>query len=92
MKSATFPSLRVDPELRRSTESVLRENETLSSFIEQAIRATVAYRKTEDEFIARGLAARDRARYSGDYRAAEAVVGRLEVMLAQAKSVERKPR
>ena len=32
MKTATFPSLRVEPELREAAESVLEEGETLSGF------------------------------------------------------------
>ena len=86
MKTATIPSLRVDPELRRSAESVLREGESLSSFVEQAIRQTVAHRQAEQEFIARGLMARDQARQSGRYVAASAVISRLQGMLDKAKS------
>jgi ribosome-associated translation inhibitor RaiA len=85
MKTATIPSLRVDPELRLSAESVLQEGETLSGFVEQAIRASIDHRKAEREFIARGLAARDNAQRSGGYTAADAVVARLEKMLTQAK-------
>ena len=33
MKTATFPSLRVEAELREAAESVLREGETLTSLI-----------------------------------------------------------
>ena len=38
MKTATFPSLRVDAQLRSEAESVLREGETLTSLIETAVR------------------------------------------------------
>jgi predicted transcriptional regulator len=86
MKTATIPSLRVDPELRRSAESVLHEGETLSRFVEQAIRQTVAWRRAEQEFIARGLVARDRARQSGRYVEASAVVDRLQRLLDKARS------
>jgi hypothetical protein len=34
MKTATIPSLCVDPELRAAAESVLKEGETLSAFVE----------------------------------------------------------
>lgn len=53
MKTATIPSLRVAPELRRAAESVLREGETLSGFVEQAIRAGIERRRLRDEFVAR---------------------------------------
>ncbi len=86
MKTATIPSLRVDPELRQSAESVLAEGESLSSFVEQAIRATVAQRLAEREFIARGLLARDNARRGGVYVEAADVVSRLEGMLEKAKA------
>ncbi len=35
MKTASIPSLRVEPELRRAAEAVLHEGESLSSFLEQ---------------------------------------------------------
>jgi predicted transcriptional regulator len=86
MKTATIPSLRVDPELRRSAESVLHEGESLSGFVEQAIRQSVAYRQAEQAFIARGLMARDQARQTGCHIEASAVVNRLQGMLDMAKS------
>ena len=86
MKTATIPSLRVDPELRRSAESVLQEGESLSGFVEQAIRQTIAYRQAEQAFIARGLANREQARQTGRYVAASDVLNRLQGMLDTAKS------
>ncbi|MBP9714465.1 MAG: prevent-host-death protein [Sterolibacterium sp.] len=86
MKTATIPSLRVDPELRRSAESVLQEGESLSGFVEQAIRQSISYRQAEQEFIARGLKARDQARQDGCYTEAATVMQRLEKMLDCAKS------
>lgn len=86
MKTSTIPSLRVDPELRCSAESVLREGESLSSFVEQAIRQTIAHRQAEQEFLERGLISRDQARQSGRYVAASVVVNRLQEMLDRAKS------
>lgn len=86
MKTATIPSLRVDPELRRSAESVLQEGESLSGFVEQAIRQGIAHRQAEQEFIARGLSAREQARQTGRYVEASTVVDRLRGMLDKAKS------
>jgi len=85
MKTATIPSLRVEPELRHSAENVLRKGESLSSFVEQAIRQSVAHRQAEQEFIARGLRSRDQARQSGQYVESGEVLSRLEAMLEQAK-------
>lgn len=84
MKTANMPSLRVDPELRHEAESVLREGETLSSFMEQALRASIRSRRMQQEFIARGLFARDEARRSGEYSAAEDVLGEMAKVLSQA--------
>ena len=86
MKTSTIPSLRVDPQLRLAAESVLRDGESLSGFVEQAIRQTIAYRQADQEFIARGLKARDQARQSGQYVEAGAVLDRLQEMLDRAKS------
>jgi hypothetical protein len=70
MKSATFPSLRVDAELREAAESVLREGETLTSLIETAVRETVHRRRAQEEFLARGLRSSEDAKRTGVYHAA----------------------
>jgi predicted transcriptional regulator len=86
MKTATIPSLRVDPELRHAAESVLQDGETLSSFVEQSLRSNIDRRRFQQEFIARGLASRDQARLSGEYIPAEDVQRELEDMLVQAEA------
>jgi predicted transcriptional regulator len=86
MKTATFPSLRVDPELRDAAEGVLEEGESLSSFLEQSIRESIERREARREFIARGLRSRDEARRTSTYIKSEVVIGRLEKMLARAKT------
>lgn len=85
MKSASFPSLRVKPELRNAAEQVLQQGETLSSFIESSIRANIDRRLSQKEFIVRGLASRDRAHSTGEYEDADLVVKRLHEMLLEAK-------
>lgn len=85
MKSATFPSLRVDPALRRSAEAVLREGESLSGFVEQSVRAQIETRRLQDEFVARGLAARAQAKRTGDYVSTRDVIKSLEAKLAKAR-------
>jgi len=85
MKTATFPSLRVTPELRQAAEQILQEGETLSSFVEQSIRESIGRRQIQQEFIARGLRSRDNAGQTGKYVSADNVIGRLEQMLASAK-------
>lgn len=86
MKSATLPSLRVAPELRQAAESVLREGESLSSFMEQTLRDEVNRRRMQAEFIARGLAARDEARRIGTYYSADEVHAGLRDMLTAAEA------
>jgi len=86
MKSASIPSLRVDPELRQAAEAVLREGESLSSFMEQSLRDQVTRRQLQHEFVARGLASRDEARRTGEYYEAESVHAELHGLLTKAKA------
>ncbi len=85
MKTATIPSLRVDPELRAAAEAVLEEGETLSNFVEQSIRDGIERRQLQREFVARGLKAGAAARRSQDYVPSSRVLARLEGMLEKAK-------
>jgi len=85
VKTATFPSLRVDPELRSAAEEVLETGESLSSFVEQSIRDGVQRRRAQREFVERGLRSREAARKAQSYVSASKVVVRLEGMLARAK-------
>ncbi len=85
LKTANFPSLRVDPELREAAQGVLREGESLSSFVEQSIRESIDRRHAQADFIHRGLISRDLARTENAYVSSEVVIGRLEAMLARAK-------
>ena len=89
MKTATMPSLRVDPELRQNAETVLHEGETLSKFMEQALRAGIQARRSQQEFIARGLASRAEAKKTGEYFAAEEITKELGEMLTQAEAKSR---
>ena len=84
MKNATFPPLRVDSATRTAAESVLRQGETLSGFVLEAVRLNIARRETQREFIARGLLARDEARASGEYVTADDMLARLDASLVRA--------
>lgn len=81
MKSSTIPSLRVTPEFRHDAESVLREGESLSAFVEESLREHIERRRTQKEFIARGLAAREVAKSSGQYATKDEVMGSLRSIL-----------
>ena len=84
MKTATIPALRVEPKLREAAESVLAANETLSSFVEESLRANIEKRLHQQAFIARGLTARDEAKASQEYYSAQSVLGELAEMLKKA--------
>lgn len=86
MKTSSFPSLRVDPELRRAAESVLKEGESLSSFVEHSIRMNIERRRLQQEFIARGLASRAEAKRTGKYYSAVEVLDELGGMLDKAEA------
>lgn len=85
MKTATIPSLRVDPALRQAAEDVLQEGETLSGFVEASLRAQIELRKAQQGFIARGLASRDSAKRTGIYHGAADVLSELKQELERAK-------
>jgi predicted transcriptional regulator len=87
MKTATIPPLRVDPELRQAAEDVLHENESLSAFMEAALREGVARRRLQREFVARGLASREQARRDNEYYDADDVHAELEGMLKARRKV-----
>ena len=78
MKTSTFPSLRVEPELREAAESVLRDGESLTGLIETSVREAIQRRRTQQEFIARGLLSRDEADRTGIDHTAESVHAELQ--------------
>jgi Arc/MetJ-type ribon-helix-helix transcriptional regulator len=86
MKTATIPSVRVEPELRAEVESLLGEGETVSEFVEASVRATVLRRRHQAEFIARGLRSLAVARRLGDYVEADVVVEGLQRKLDAARA------
>jgi len=86
MKTATIPSVRVEPELRAEVESMLGEGETVSEFVEASVRATVLRRRHQAEFIARGLRSLEEARRTGDYVNADTVVEGLQRKLEVARA------
>ena len=89
MKNATLPSLRVDDELRSAAESVLRDGETISGFVLDAVRLNISRREAQREFIARGLAARDDAKRTGQYVSAADMLKRLDQTIANARAKQK---
>lgn len=88
MKSATIPPLRVTPELREAAESVLRADESLSSFVESSVVKQIEFRKMQQEFIARGLAARDASKKSGNYVSKDESLAALDAILDKHRSAQ----
>lgn len=85
MKTAAIPAVRVSPELRQAAEDVLQDGETLSSFVEQAVRRNVEFRRAQKAFIERGLASAEAARKSGNYVSSAAALGKLSRRLEKAR-------
>jgi predicted transcriptional regulator len=85
MKTAAIPAVRVSPELRQAAEELLQRGETLSSFVEEAVRRNIEFRQAQNAFIERGLASAEAARKSGKYIASAAVLSKLARRLAKAR-------
>ena len=85
MKSAAFPAVRVPPELRQAAEELLQACETLSGFVEEAVRRNVEFRQAQKAFIERGLASAEGARKYGKYVSSAAVLSKLARRLEKAR-------
>jgi len=88
MKTATLPPIRVAPDFRVELEGVLEQGESLSQFVENAVRSSVAKRKNQAEFIRRGMAAIDATQRDGSGIPAELVIAKLEAKLAAARKLK----
>lgn len=86
MKSATIPSVRVDPGFRAEVESMLDRGEMLSGFMEASARADVQRRRVQAEFVARGMRSRDEAHRTGEYVDADTVIEQLQRKLDEARN------
>ena len=84
-KTSTIPPLRVNEEVRAAAEAALMEGETLSGFVLEAIQFNIQRRTMQQEFVARGLAARDEARRTGKYVSADEVLAGLDKTLARTR-------
>lgn len=52
-RSATLPPIRIAPETKASLEAVLREGESLTQFIENAVRREAEFRAEQNAAVAR---------------------------------------
>jgi predicted transcriptional regulator len=84
-KSRTIPPLRVSEQLRADAESVLVPGETLSAFLMDAVSRSIDFRKSQMDFLARGMASAERARAVGGYVPAEKAIAALRKRLVSAQ-------
>ena len=81
MKSAVIPQIRVEPELRAELESVLRQGETLTGFVEATVRNAIAFRRVQTVFHARAQAASEAYHQTGVGVPVDAVLQKLQSKL-----------
>ena len=81
MKSAVIPQVRVEPELRAELESVLKQGETLSDFVEASVRSAISFRRVQSDFHARAHAASQAYHATGESVPVSVVLERLQSKL-----------
>lgn len=86
MKTSSIPAVRVEPALRSDIESMLGQGETLSQFVENAVRSTVDRRKAQAEFVRRGLDAIAATKQAGHGIPADVLIQKLESKLDAARA------
>jgi hypothetical protein len=85
MRTATLPAVRVSPDTRALIESVLKEGESLSTFIEETVRKHAAWRKEDEAFHARAALASKRLAEGGKFFTAEESIARLRAQVQRAR-------
>ena len=83
MKDAVIPQIRVETELRASLDAVLRPGETLTDFVEVAVRNAVEYRRVQTDFASRCDASLAEYQRTGVSIPAAQVIAKLESKLAK---------
>ena len=63
----------------------MREGESLSSFMEESLKAGIQHRKAHQEFIARGLSSREEAKRTGEYFSTDSILDELRAILHKAE-------
>lgn len=76
MKTAVIPQMRNETELRADLESVRRQGETLSGFVEASVRDGIAFRRVQTAFHERAQAISEEYHRTGAPGRVEAVLGR----------------
>ena len=91
MKTATLPAVRVAPEVRQLVESVLKEGESLSTFIEETVKKQAQWRKEDEAFYAEA-ARRSALLKAGKMKTitAEESIRRLRAQIEKKKAMQMK--
>jgi hypothetical protein len=89
MKTAQLPPVRVEPSVREEIESVLREGESLSEFVEAAALLVARRRRAQDEFLARGRASLAKAKATGEFRSLDETLDAMRARLSRRTQEER---
>jgi hypothetical protein len=85
MKTSTLPAVRVEPALRSDAEAVLDEGESLSDFVASCVRDGVAWRRTQDAFLARARDAVERSEREDSGVPPQEVLRQMDVRLEAAR-------
>jgi hypothetical protein len=91
MRTATFPAVRTTPEARALVESTLRPGETLSTFIEETILQKAQWRKEDQAFYARAMAASKRIDEGGPTYTLEEAIASLRAQIQRAREKQSAP-
>ncbi len=81
MKSAVIPQVRVEPDFRHELEAALQSGETISEFVEAAVRNAVAFRQVQSRFHERGGRAWTGFLATGESRSTDEVLDKLQAKL-----------
>jgi hypothetical protein len=85
VKTSTLPAVRVEPALRSDAEAVLDEGESLSDFVASCVRGGVAWRRTQDAFLARARDAVERSEREDNGISPQEVLRQMDVRLEAAR-------
>jgi hypothetical protein len=85
MKTSTLPAVRVEPALRSDAEAVLDEGESLSDFVASCVRDGVAWRRTQDAFLARARDAVERSEREDSGFSPQEVLRQMDARLEAAR-------
>lgn len=86
MKTATIPSILMQPELREELESLLKEEGSLSELVPSVVLANVRQRRDSTEFMQRGLCFLGNTSKEDEYVKVNDVLKKLSQKLAQVKA------